>query len=143
MIDNEFCVEGPVNDAEPKRITLPKGGANGHQKEQKKPKKCQYEGCDAFYMGTGFSKYCDEHRKREYHKPSKNDKLTIDHNVKYEHSNKDSVLTTFVCALDGCGKTFEIKILPNTFIYPKYCPEHRNEHKRNMFLKGGNKCCGL
>jgi len=39
------------------------------------------------------------------------------------------------CALEGCDHQFEVKIYPRQFIYPKYCPEHRNEYKRIRHLQ--------
>ncbi len=34
------------------------------------------------------------------------------------------------CALEGCDHQFEVKIYPRQYVYPKYCPEHRNEYRR-------------
>jgi hypothetical protein len=39
------------------------------------------------------------------------------------------------CALEGCEHQFEVKIYPRQYIYPKYCPEHRNEYKRIRHLQ--------
>jgi hypothetical protein len=39
------------------------------------------------------------------------------------------------CALEGCDNQFEVKIYPRQYIYPKYCPEHRNEYKRIRHLR--------
>ena len=39
------------------------------------------------------------------------------------------------CALEGCDHQFEVKIYPRQYIYPKYCPEHRNEYKRIRHLQ--------
>jgi hypothetical protein len=39
------------------------------------------------------------------------------------------------CALEGCQNQFEVKIYPRQYIYPKYCPEHRNEYKRIRHLQ--------
>jgi hypothetical protein len=39
------------------------------------------------------------------------------------------------CALEGCDHQFEVKIYPRQYIYPKYCPEHRNEYKRVRHLQ--------
>ena len=39
------------------------------------------------------------------------------------------------CALEGCKQHFEIKIYPRQYIYPKYCPQHRNEYRRIRHLQ--------
>ena len=39
------------------------------------------------------------------------------------------------CELEGCDHQFEVKIYPRQYIYPKYCPEHRNEYKRIRHLR--------
>jgi hypothetical protein len=35
----------------------------------------------------------------------------------------------------GCDHQFEVRLYPRQFIYPKYCPEHRNEYKRIRHLQ--------
>jgi hypothetical protein len=39
------------------------------------------------------------------------------------------------CDLEGCTHQFEVKIYPRQYIYPKYCPEHRNEYRRIRHLE--------
>jgi len=39
------------------------------------------------------------------------------------------------CALEGCDHQFEVKVYPRQYIYPKYCPDHRNEYKRVRHLQ--------
>lgn len=110
----------------------------GKQRYEKlKIKPCQFPDCDNYFKGTGFSKYCPEHRKREYRKII--DKLhrkpviTENPNQFYKHDHASVLMITFSCAL--CNILFEVKIYPNIFIYPKYCDEHRNEHKRILWQK--------
>jgi hypothetical protein len=38
------------------------------------------------------------------------------------------------CDLEGCDNQFEVKIYPRQYVYPKYCPEHRNEYRRIRHL---------
>tara|TARA_B110000483_G_scaffold143867_1_gene171783 strand:- start:2254 stop:2538 length:285 start_codon:yes stop_codon:yes gene_type:complete len=38
------------------------------------------------------------------------------------------------CKLQGCMAQFEIILVPRQIIYPKYCPDHRNDHQREVFL---------
>ena len=39
------------------------------------------------------------------------------------------------CALEGCNEIFEIKIYPKIYVYPKYCPDHRQEYRRKNHLR--------
>lgn len=39
------------------------------------------------------------------------------------------------CALQGCEVSFELTLLPNQWVYPKYCPKHRSEFRRQHFLE--------
>jgi hypothetical protein len=39
------------------------------------------------------------------------------------------------CALEGCENQFEVKVYPRQYVYPKYCPVHRNEYKRVRHLQ--------
>ncbi len=114
-------------------MQLPKGGV---KYEQLKLKPCQYPGCEEWYMGTGTSKYCTEHRKRKYRKEIDKIQNALRKNVAspnrtYKHCFKSSTTETYNC--ECCGTPFELTIYPNIYVYPKYCPEHRNEFKRKLF----------
>ena len=39
------------------------------------------------------------------------------------------------CVLEACDHQFEVKIYPRQYVYPKYCPEHRNEYRRVRHLQ--------
>jgi hypothetical protein len=116
----------------PERMQLPEMGHRPGKGEILNQKPCQYPGCTFYYMGTGFSKYCHEHRKREYHKPSKIARID-ESNIIHNHNNIEPVDLEFICGLDGCGNIYKVKILPGVFIYPKYCDLHRNKWKRKLF----------
>jgi len=129
MINNQL--EQSECDEHPGKLQLTRMGV-GHR-EQLNPKPCCYPGCTRFYAGTGFSKYCLEHRKREYHKPVK--KIRIDNiNMCYDHNDIKSTDLELTCSLKGCKNIYKVKILPGVHIYPKYCELHRNAHKREIFL---------
>jgi len=114
-------------------IVLPKGGP---KYEKLKLKKCQYKGCENWYMGTGFSRYCVEHRKKEYKKKSK--KIFHDNsNIIIKHTNCIVTDREFIC--DTCGKKYTVKLFPNIFVYPKNCENHRNEYRRNLYIKTNGK----
>jgi hypothetical protein len=96
-------------------------------------KKCQYENCDIIFEGTGHSKYCLEHRKKEYHQKIIKNKEEINQII--NHNEIFCPTKLLKCSLEKCGTIFQIILLPNIKIYPKYCLEHRNEFKRKQFLK--------
>ena len=39
------------------------------------------------------------------------------------------------CRLMGCRKFFRLTLIPNQFLYPKYCEDHRSEFRRADFLR--------
>ena len=108
-------------------------------------KTCEFEGCTEVFMGVSSginpSKYCEEHRKQKYKKGV--EKIKVKHPIKesissnqiIKHSFKIATVIVGKCQLEGCGKDFEILVVPNTHIYPKYCEEHRNEFKRERFVE--------
>lgn len=120
---------------------VPKKSGKLHR-ETLKRKPCEFEGCQESFMGTGKSKYCMEHRKRKYRKiidagkiaRQKADEEARNPNQTIDHKYTDSVKVRMTCQLDGCNEEFSVKIIPNVHVYPKYCPAHRNEFKRNLFL---------
>lgn len=36
------------------------------------------------------------------------------------------------CDLDGCANVFAVVLIPNQTLYPRYCAEHRTEHRRAL-----------
>lgn len=102
-----------------------------------KLKKCLYPECQNLFQGRGFSKYCDEHRQRQYRKVidklNKKVIVTENPNQTYRHENSSVTMITFTCVL--CGAEFDLQIYPNIYIYPKYCEDHRNLFKRTLWLK--------
>ena len=127
-------------------FVVPKKTATTHR-EKLQHKRCQFPGCKDVFMGTGKSKYCDEHRKRKYRKiidadkvaRQKADEETKNPNQTIQHKYTDSTIVRMTCSLDGCDEQFDIKVLPQTYVYPKYCPNHRNEFKRQLFINAREK----
>lgn len=117
-------------------ITVPKVPKEIHS-GRIKLKKCLYPDCQNLFQGRGFSKYCEEHRQRQYRKviDKLNKKIIITENPNQTYRHDHSVITmiTFTCVL--CGSEFELRIYPNIYIYPKYCEDHRNLFKRTLWLK--------
>jgi hypothetical protein len=103
-------------------------------------KMCIYQGCGAVFEGSRTSKYCDFHRIQQNRAKEKKEEEAVSvKNQILEHDYQTVKTITQTCALDGCGKEFDVKVFPRQFVYPKYCPEHRNEHKRNSFLEQSKK----
>lgn len=115
----------------------------GKRSEKLKSMVCTFPGCGNGYYGTGNSCYCHEHRAPKYRKIIDADKHLLrkkedslkNPNQIIEHKFSEPQIVVKKCELEGCNNLFEIRMLHNTKIYPKYCECHRNEHKRNMFLK--------
>lgn len=98
-------------------------------------KKCTIDGCGALFLGGPSSKYCIVHRdpKNRVKEKIVPELVTLKNQVvQHEYTNVETVIQT--CALEGCKEMFEVKIFPKQYVYPKYCPEHRNEQKRKSHL---------
>lgn len=98
-------------------------------------KKCTIDGCEALFQGGPSSKYCIIHRdpKTRVKEKIAPELVTLKNQfVQHEYTNVETVI--HACALEGCKEIFEVKIFPKQYVYPKYCPEHRNEHKRKSHL---------
>lgn len=111
-------------------------------------KKCEFKGCkeifDGLVSGSTHGKYCHEHRKAKYRKeidkdkiktPKIKDKTISANNQIIKHSYKQPMVIT--CDCQCCGKKFDVMIIQNTYTYPRFCEEHRNEYKRERFLANG------
>jgi len=119
---------------------VPKKSGKQHR-EKLQSKKCSFPGCKTVFMGTGKSRYCTEHRQRKYRKLIDAEKVAAkkaeeearNPNQTIKHNYTNPVCVMMKCKLEGCNEEFEIKVFPSIYVYPKYCKEHRNEHKRKMF----------
>lgn len=100
-------------------------------------KVCLYHGCGTVFEGFKTSKYCEFHRVQQNRMKEKKgqEHVTVKNQV-LEHDFKTVKTLVQKCALEGCEQEFEVKIFPKQFVYPKFCPEHRNEHKRKSFIQG-------
>ena len=110
------------------------------RRQKLREKQCSYPGCDAIFFGFPNAKYCPEHRKAAYRirKTVKPENMNIK-NQTFRHGYTKAVTMVVTCALQGCGRPFEIIIYPRQYIYPKYCPLHRNEYRRIQLLKQINR----
>lgn len=62
------------------------------------------------------------------------DRVTL-HNQIFLHNYTQSVRRTCECQLIGCAHTFELTLIPNQVLYPKYCEAHRSEYRRANFMR--------
>lgn len=107
--------------------------------EKKIKKICQFPKCNETYLGTGHSKYCEEHRKIEYRKVIDQEKNEEEkefrklNNVNQiiKHSFTSCRIIKVIC--QTCGKEFDVLMKPKVYVYPKYCELHRNEWKRRLY----------
>lgn len=101
---------------------------------RKKWKYCQYQGCDRQYFGYGMAKYCEIHtnpkmreRKRRVYDP-----VTLNNVVIHAHRIVGEMIE-LDCGLPGCTEKVRFQIYSRQMVYPKYCTEHRNEYRRQLF----------
>lgn len=113
-------------------MQLPKS----RRRQKLREKRCQYPGCGKIFFGIHISKYCPEHREDRYRirKRTKPEDVNLK-NQTFKHNYTEVVAMVMTCALEGCENQFEVKIYPRQYVYPKYCPEHRNEYKRMRHLR--------
>jgi hypothetical protein len=57
------------------------------------------------------------------------------HNQIFLHNFTEAVQRKCECQLMGCVQTFELTLIPNQVLYPKYCQEHRSEYRRAHFMR--------
>lgn len=114
------------------------------KKKRIKLKVCQFPGCGIEFWGHPISKYCPEHHdiklrlKKKKEEEAKREAEALDYdenNLILDYEPQEIEEREFKCALEGCKNSFRVKIYPKQRIYPKYCEEHRNPYKREIFLK--------
>lgn len=106
------------------------------KKKRVKLKKCQEPGCNREFWGHPIAKYCDLHKDiKARQKPKKIISNFELNNMYLKHSYNSSVEVKFKCCLDGCDNVYSIKLFPKQYVYPRFCLEHRNDFKRNNYLR--------
>jgi hypothetical protein len=106
------------------------------RRQKLREKKCQYPGCGKIFFGIHISKFCPEHRQDRYRirKSIKPEDVNIK-NQTVKHNYTEVVIMDLPCTLEACDNQFKVMVYPRQYIYPKYCPNHRNEYKRLRHLK--------
>lgn len=118
-------------------MQIPKKKQNrARHKEKLIEKKCRYPGCENIFFGTGATKYCKEHKNYKAIMQMKQEvkvkKDTINQIIEHDGYPQNIIIE---CALEGCTTNFVVRLLHGVKVYPKFCPEHRNEYKRKLFSK--------
>ena len=111
-----------------------------HRKQKVRELKCAHPGCNEMFFGINSSKYCSKHRDPQTRigkKPAV--KEVTDDNRIIHHDNSEVTTIMMQCDLEGCPEQYEVKIYPRQYIYPKYCPVHRNEYQRKQHLRNSKK----
>lgn len=104
------------------------------KKKRIKLKICQY--CGKEFWGHPIAKYCELHRDvKQREKTKKSPEPGDSNNRTYNHEHIEVQEETWTCELEGCGKTYVVKIFPKQFVYPRFCEEHRNEFKRRNWTR--------
>lgn len=120
---------------------------------QPRPRTCQYplddNGtiCGCTFMGIGRQAHCPDHStdiaKAELTAMKNGLAPVFDENgkrfkvgevnlkIKHEYTTSQKMVRKCDC----CNTEYEIIVTPGQIEYPRWCGEHRNEFKRNLFLK--------
>ena len=94
-------------------------------------KMCQEKGCTSEFTGHPVRKYCDVHRNpknRRRVRPVFDD--VTESNRIIDHSFRESHDIEIKCMYKDCKNIVKIRLHPRVNVYPKYCTEHRQKHKR-------------
>ena len=96
--------------------------------------------CKTIFFGIGKAKFCKLHRQPKFrkiidrHKIAAKKKSIIENTANFtiQHKHTEAVEITRNC--DACNCEYTLVLYPSTYIYPKFCSEHRNEFKRKYYL---------
>jgi len=97
--------------------------------------------CKTIFFGTGKSKFCKLHRQPKFRKIIDRDKIIakkqamIDNSANFTLHHKYAEPMEITRNCDLCRDEYDFILYPSTYIYPKYCPDHRNQFKRELYIK--------
>lgn len=119
-------------------------------------KKCADPNCENIFEGSQFQKYCKDEKCRTARLDSqeRNRKIIVDEDADNRIILKTTIIRkkldkkaiTLRCKAKKsnggiCGKTFVVNLDVRQSVYPKFCDEHVNAHKRKRYLLSGEKTC--
>lgn len=106
------------------------------KKRREKLKICQEPGCGKEFWGHPIAKYCELHRDIRFRQRRKRVYESVDvRNQVFNHKFHEVTDVEFACQVPGCNRRYIIHVFPKQYVYPKYCEEHRNEFKRESFIR--------
>jgi len=106
------------------------------KKKRIKLKICHEPGCAKEFWGHPISKYCELHKNiKDRVKPIKKIELVTTKNLIMRHMYASPTDVKLMCCLEGCKSKYTIKLFPKQEVYPKFCPEHRNDFRRDNFIR--------
>lgn len=96
--------------------------------------------CKTIFFGIGKAKFCILHRQPKFRKIIDREKIAAKKkaiientaNFTMKHKHVQAVEINRNC--DACNEEYTLMLYPSIYIYPKYCPAHRNEWKRKYYL---------
>ena len=104
-------------------------------------KTCKYkdpftgEKCEKEYYGKVMQKYCDFHKNPDNRKRKRTVESNHDfNNQKFNNKFMEFTNVECICELEGCNNSFIIQVIKKISIYPRFCEEHRNRYRRELFL---------
>lgn len=104
------------------------------KKKRIKLKICQY--CGKEFWGHPIAKYCELHRDvKQREKTKKSPEPGDSNNRTYNHDLIEVLEENWICELEGCGKSYVVKVFPKQYVYPRFCEEHRNEFRRRNYIR--------
>ncbi len=103
------------------------------RKQKEYMKECQYEGCKQVFKGISIAKYCHKHRAEEFRVRKRETCKPSDTNRIINYALPRASKTMLVC--ECCKQEFDATLYPRQVVYPKYCPEHTNAHRRKIYEK--------
>ena len=87
-------------------------------------------------FNQSFKDYRERHRDIKQRQKQKKDVENIESkNIIFRHNYTESMDLSFKCSLEGCDEKFTIRIFPKQYVYPRFCMEHRNDFKRENFIR--------
>ncbi len=111
------------------------------KKKREKLKICQEPGCGREFIGHPIAKYCELHRDLSNRTRKVKTYDPVDkNNFIFDHNFTDVTNIVRLCAVPGCSRQYSIKVFPKQKIYSKFCEKHRNDFKREIFLKEVSAC---
>ena len=127
-------------------MLIPKKTPTKKRKEKLIEKQCLFvdesgNRCKTIFFSSSRAKFCKCHRASQFRKIIDKDKIAakkkdmIDNtaNVIINHKNEEAMDVSRNC--DLCGKEYFFTIYPGIIVYSKYCSDHRNQFKRELYSK--------